>query len=109
MRNTVNVIKPKSLREKCKYETFNFCICPCCIYFKIKKHGCICRLFESVGEYNGVLAQAVCDGFLSCNGTDINNKKITDFPPFVKKIAIGNTFYLKAFNPKKFARGQMII
>jgi hypothetical protein len=61
------------------YEVFNWALCLECVHFKmdlsIPIHG-DCSLMEKEGAYNGVMAQAVCNRFLSRKGSDINGKQL---------------------------------
>jgi hypothetical protein len=60
------------------YDVFNFALCLECAYFKpapVATHGA-CALMEKEGAYNGVVAQAVCERFISCKGTNINGKQL---------------------------------
>jgi ABC-type cobalamin/Fe3+-siderophores transport system ATPase subunit len=98
MQTQVTEIKPAPKR-KIKYEVFNFALCVSCAYFSFEntketvewtgKNGCgKCRLIKSMGAYDGVMAIAVCDKFLSHKGTDIKGKSATvrQLPDFVKLI-----------------------
>ena len=93
-------MKKKSLRKKNKYDVFNYALCVECIHFQSEgdSRGS-CLLLESAGEYSGVMAQAVCDGFLSGRGTDINGKQLDIFPPWLIKEPIGNTWILRVIKP----------
>jgi hypothetical protein len=59
------------------YEVFNFALCLECRHFRIDPslpiHG-KCELMSQEGAYPGVMAQAVCNRFLSSKGTDINGR-----------------------------------
>ena len=65
-------------RKANDYETFNFALCLECAFFKIDPklpiHG-DCALMEKDGAYNGVVAIAVCNRFMSRQGIDINGKQ----------------------------------
>jgi len=61
------------------YDVFNNALCLECAFFKMDIDLPICgacKLMEQEGAYNGVLAQAVCNRFLSHKGTDINGKQL---------------------------------
>jgi len=79
------------------YKDFNFALCVGCAYFSFDhskeavewagKYSCgNCRLAKAMGAYEGVMATAVCDKFLSHFGTDIDGKSATpkQLPDFVK-------------------------
>jgi hypothetical protein len=61
------------------YEVFNWSLCLGCKYFKIDPvypiHG-DCELMKQEGVYPGVMAEAVCNRFLSTQGTDINGRVV---------------------------------
>jgi hypothetical protein len=86
-------------KRKNGYEVFNYAMCLNCAYFSFDntkdavqwegKNGCgKCRLAKAMGAYEGVMATAVCDKFLSHTGTDINGKSVTvrQLPDFVKLV-----------------------
>jgi hypothetical protein len=61
------------------YEVYNYAVCLHCKYFKLYSAHCThgnCGLMEQEGAYNGVMALAVCNRFLSTHGTDINGKVV---------------------------------
>jgi hypothetical protein len=61
------------------YETFDSGLCMKCKHFKINTFiPCMgdCGLMEQEGAYSGVMAQAVCNRFLSRQGRDINGKAV---------------------------------
>jgi hypothetical protein len=79
------------------YKDFNFALCVGCAYFSFDhskeavewawKYGCgKCRLAKSMDAYEGVMATAVCDKFLSRSGKDIKGKSASpkQLPDFVK-------------------------
>jgi len=79
------------------YKDFNFALCVGCAYFSFDhskeavewagKYGCgKCRLAKAMGAYEGVMATAVCDKFISPFGKGINGKSLTQkqLPDFVK-------------------------
>jgi hypothetical protein len=62
------------------YEVYNWNICFNCMNFMVDLHcpqyGGACKCMEQAGAYPGVLADAVCNKFLSCKGLDINNEPV---------------------------------
>ncbi|MDR0404050.1 MAG: hypothetical protein LBH35_10750 [Treponema sp.] len=71
-------LKARSAWSKANdYEVFNWALCLECKYFKINPaHPCYgdCELMRQKGAYPGVMAEAVCNRFVSTQGTDINSK-----------------------------------
>jgi hypothetical protein len=69
----------QSFRKANDYEVFNWNLCLVCLHFKADAghpwQGDCC-LMGKEGCYPGVMAQAVCNRFLSRAGTDINGKVI---------------------------------
>ena len=85
--------------DKYDYEIYEeyarYAMCLTCAYFSFSntksntewrgKNACgNCRLMKSLGAYEGVLSLAVCNGYLSSMGTDINGKPAKKLPDFVK-------------------------
>ena len=61
------------------YDVFNYAFCLECVHFKMDVSMPICGdclLMEKEGAFNGVMAQAVCNRFLSHKGRDINGKQL---------------------------------
>ena len=86
---TVKKKKAKgNFRKKYDYEVFNWAFCMECVYYrqdtKGKAYGSCLRM-EKEGVFPGVMAQATCNAFLSCKGTDIEGAKIppAEFPNHV--------------------------
>jgi hypothetical protein len=82
--------KARSAWDKANdYEVFNFALCLECRHFRIDPslpiHG-DCELMKQERAYSGVMAQAVCNRFLSSNGTDINGRAVKPalLPAWVK-------------------------
>ena len=66
-------------RKANDYDVFNYAFCLECVHFKMDVSMPICGdclLMEKEGASNGVMAQAVCNRFLSRHGTDINGKQL---------------------------------
>jgi hypothetical protein len=78
----------EEFRKASVYETFDFALCMECKHFKSKTSHIYgdCGLMEQEGAYSGVMAQAVCNRFLSNQGTDINGKAVEPslLPAWVK-------------------------
>jgi hypothetical protein len=72
------------------YEVYNWNTCYKCMNFQVDLHhpeyGGNCKLMAVTGAYPGVMAEAVCDKFLSCKGLDINNKPVdpAQWPAWVR-------------------------
>jgi len=81
--------KRKAFSKENDYEVYNWNTCYGCMNFLVDLHnpeyGGKCRLMAESGAYPGVLAEAVCNKFLSCKGLDINNKPVepTEYPKWV--------------------------
>jgi len=60
------------------YEVFNHAMCLHCAFFKMDTdlpiHG-ECSLMNREGAYEGVMADAVCNRFISRQGTDISGMR----------------------------------
>jgi hypothetical protein len=71
--------RSRKFRKANDYETFDFALCVECRHFKSSTSiPCMgdCGLMEQEGAYSGVMPQAVCNRFLSKQGTDINGKAV---------------------------------
>jgi hypothetical protein len=86
-------------RKANDYEVFNWCLCLECKHFKVDKHFHTqgdCLLMWKEGAYGGVMAQAVCNRFMSTEGMDINGKVVEPslLPAWVKtrKTKTGETY-----------------
>jgi hypothetical protein len=62
------------------YEVYDWNICFYCMNFMVDLHhphyGGYCKCMEQAGAFSHVLANAVCNKFLSCKGQDLNNKPV---------------------------------
>jgi len=85
--------------HKFDYEVFYYAMCVNCAYFSFEntkeniewggKYSCgKCRLAKAMGAYEGVLSTAVCNKYLSHQGTNINQKTVTlkQLPDFVNMV-----------------------
>ena len=73
-------MKKNNFRKANNYGVFNFALCVECRWYKMNRttpiHGG-CYLLEQAGIDGGVMAQAVCNKFLSGHGTDIDGNKVS--------------------------------
>jgi hypothetical protein len=71
-----SIKKSDEWRKRFNYEVFEFALCSECAYYRVvgKTHGC-CQAMEDAGADGFVWGEAVCDYFLSPQGSDINGKE----------------------------------
>jgi len=81
--------KRQAFSKENDYEVYNWNTCYSCMNFQVDLHnpeyGGKCKLMAEFGAYPGVMAEAVCNKFLSCKGLDLNNKPIdqSEYPEWV--------------------------
>jgi hypothetical protein len=75
-KHTEDKAKRDEWRKRFNYEVFEDALCYECAYYRIvgKTHGS-CQAMEDAGADGFVWGEAVCDYFLSPQGTDINGKE----------------------------------
>ena len=82
--------KREAFSKENDYEVYNWNTCYRCMNFMVDLHhpeyGGKCKLMAEAGAYPGVLAEAVCDKFLSSKGLDINNEPVVpeEWPEWVR-------------------------